>query len=195
MSIKIFSFDTETSGLDCRKNGIHQIAGRVFVDYKLKKEFYQDVKLMPGDEYELKALEVSGKTPEDIVSDTHCDGSLMYKALIKTLSVYCDKFSKTDKFFVLGYNVNFDTDFLRQFFAKNNDKYYGSWFWSANLDVMTLAQQHLINERHLMPNFQLGTVAAHLGFDAEEKDLHNALFDCSLHEAIYQKITGIKFQY
>lgn len=194
MSIKIFSFDLETSGIDPKKNGIHQIAGRVYVDYKLKKEFYHDVKLMPGDEYSKEALAVSNKTPEDIVSESHCDPKRLCAALIKNLGVYCDKFSKTDKYFVLGYNVNFDTDFMRQFFAKNGDNYYGSWFWSANLDVMTIAQQHLIHDRHKMPNFQLGTVANHLGIDAEEKDLHNALFDVSLHEAIYEKITGIKFE-
>lgn len=194
MSIKIFSFDTETSGLDPKKNGIHQIAGRIYVDYKLKKEFYQDVKLIPGDEYSKEALAVSHKTPEDIVSDSHCDGSKMYQALIKALSAHCDKFNKADKYFVLGYNVNFDTDFVRQFFAKNGDNYYGSWFWSANLDVMVLAQQHLIHDRHKMANFQLGTVANHLGIEVIEDNLHNAMGDVNLHESIYEKITGIKFQ-
>jgi len=189
--IKIFSFDLETSGLDPVKNGIHQIAGRIYVDFKLQKEFYQDVKLMPNDAADAKALEVSGKTMLDLQSDSHCDPRKLYQAIIKALSVHCDKFDKTDKFFLMGYNnQSFDNDFLRQFFVKNGDNYFGSWFWSAGLDVMILAQQYLITDRHLMPNFQLGTVAAHLGFDADEKELHNAFFDLNLHEAIYQKVTG-----
>lgn len=192
--IKIFSFDLETSGLGPVKNGIHQIAGRIYVDFKLQKEFYQDVKLMSNDIAEPKALEVSGKTVSDITSDSHCDPRKLYQAIIKALSAHCDKFDKTDKFFLMGYNnQSFDNDFLRQFFAKNGDNYFGSWFWSAGLDVMILAQQYLIMDRHLMPNFQLGTVAAHLGFDADEKELHNAFFDLNLHEAIYQKVTGQLF--
>lgn len=196
MKIKILSFDLETSGLDPKRNGIHQIAGRIYVDGVMEKEFYQDVKLMPGDEYEIKALEISGKKPEDLLSESHCSPKGLYKSLIKELEKHCDKFDKTDKYFLMGYNSqSFDNAFLREFFAKNGDNYFYSWFWSAGLDVMILAQQFLIKERHSMPNFQLGTVANHLGFDAEEKDLHNAFFDLNLHEAIYQKITGTKLIY
>jgi DNA polymerase III subunit epsilon len=193
MSIKILSFDTETSGLDAKKNGIHQIAGKIYVDYKLEFEFYQNVKLMPGDQYDIKSLEVSGKTVDDIMSDSHCNPKALYKSLVNTLSKFCDKYKKDDKIFLMGYNnQSFDNPFLREFFAKNGDNYFYSWFWSAGLDVMVLAQQYLIADRHLMPNFQLGTVASHMGFDAEEKELHNAYFDLNLHEEIYQKITGQK---
>lgn len=194
--IKIFSFDLETSGLDPKSNGIHQIAGRIYVDFKLEKEFFQDVKLMPGDAADPKALEVSGKTQFDINSDSHCNPVSLYKALIKSLGEHCDKFNKQDKYFLMGYNSqSFDNQFLRAFFEKNGDNYFGSWFWSAGLDVMILAQQYLLMDRHLMPNFQLGTVANHLGFDADEKELHNAFFDLNLHEAIYQKVTGQKLNY
>lgn len=194
MSIKILSYDLETSGLNPQKNAIHQLAFRMYVDFKMVKEVMVDIKPFPNDEIEDKALEVSNKTREMVFSDSHVAPQLVYKAIIKALSEHCDKFNKQDKFFLLGYNnQSFDNEFLRSFFAKNGDNYFGSWFWSHGLDVMILASQDIMLKRNTMPNFQLGTVGKEYGLDVDEKGLHNAYFDLNVHEGIYEKITGIKF--
>jgi len=65
-----------------------------------------------------------------------------------------DKFDKKDKLHLAGYNIGgFDIPFLRTFFLQNNDKYFGSWFWSDSLDVMVLASLYLKNKRSGMLNF------------------------------------------
>ena len=40
-----------------------------------------------------------------------------------------------------GYNARFDMDFVRALFEKSGDSYFGSWFYSAPLDVMSFVAE------------------------------------------------------
>lgn len=92
-----------------------------------------------------------------------------------------DKFKRNDKFYLAGYNnAPFDNQFLRAWFVQNNDKFFGSWFWSNSIDVMVMATQYLIDKRPEMENFKLSTVAKYCGIDVEADSLHDALYDITL---------------
>ena len=106
------------------------------------------------------------------------------------LGKYVDKYDRTDKFFLAGYNnASFDDNFFRAWFRQNGDEYFGSWFWGNSLDVMVLASQYFAEERHTMKDFKLSTVARQCGVEVCEESLHDALYDIRLTMEVYKKVT------
>lgn len=104
------------------------------------------------------------------------------------------RYNKQDKFHLVGYNnASFDNQFLRAFFAQNNDKYFGSWFWADTIDVMCLASNSLSAIRHTMDNFKLVTVAKTFGIPVDEEQLHDASYDLYLTKAIYDMINAGRY--
>lgn len=189
MKVKICFIDLETTGLDPKRNGIIQISGEICSlegDHLTDLETFNfDVRPFDDDEVDDKALEVSGKTLLEI--EEFEDPAMVYKHLTDMLGKYVDKFNSKDKMIFAGFNARFDMDFLREFFAKNLDKYFGSWFWFPPLDVMNEALSALLFKRADLPNFKLGTVARALEIKFEEEDLHDAMFDILLTKEIFIK--------
>lgn len=158
---KLFYFDVETTGLDHRKNGIHQISGCIEIDNKVEEYF--DFKVKPNSKaiIDQAALDVAGVTEEQIMA--YPPMKKVYYDIIQMMAKYVNKYKKEDKFFLVGYNnCHFDDNFFRAFFVQNDDQYFNSWFWGNTIDVMVLASQHLMNKRHEMLNFKLSTVAKEL---------------------------------
>jgi len=188
--MKIVFFDIETTGVNPAKHGIHQISGCIEVGGEVKERFNFKVKPNKNALIEDEALIVGNVTREQILS--YPEMITVYNDLVETLALHCDKFNKTDKYFLCGYNnASFDNQFLRGFFLQNGDKYFGSWFWSNSLDVMVLASEFLKKRRSEMPDFKLKTVASELGFKIDESRLHDAEYDIELTRAIYNLITSI----
>ena len=182
---KLF-FDIETTGLDNKLNGIHQLAGCVEVDGEVKEYFNFKVAPHSKDVIDAEALKVSGVTKEQVLAYPKCED--IYNKFITILDKYCDRYNKKDKFFLVGYNnASFDNQFLRSWFLKNGDTYFGSWFWSNTLDVMVLATQKLLEKRVEMENFKLKTVASTFGITIDEQRLHDAQYDIDLTRYIYYK--------
>ena len=188
MKIIKFFYDLETTGLNCMKHSIHQLAGLIEVDGEVVEEVNLKIQPHPKAEIDPYALEVGGVTKEQIMA--YPTMQVAYKQLIKLLSRYVDKFDKTDKMYLCGYNnASFDNNFLRVFFELNKDPYMMSWFWPGSLDVMILAAEYLLEERREMPNFQLKTVAKWLGIGVEENKLHEAGYDVYLTREVYKIVT------
>lgn len=186
--MKLFFFDLETTGVNPAKNGIHQISGEIVIDGETKETFDFKVQPNPKAIIEQQALDVCSVTEEQIKA--YPEMKDVYNQLIKMLSKYVDKFNKSDKFFLVGYNnASFDNQFLRGFFLQNGDNYFGSWFWSNSFDVMVLATPFLAERRAEMANFQLSTVARFLGVTVEEKALHDASYDIYLTKSIFDIVT------
>lgn len=184
---KLFFYDLETTGVKFWKNGIHQISGAISIDGEIKEEFNFRVCPNPSAEIDEDALKIANVTREQVLS--YPDMKTIHRQLTEILGKYVNKFSKTDKMHLVGYNnASFDNQFFRAFFTQNGDNYFGSWFWSDSIDVMVLASYKLQSERHLLPNFQLRTVAAYLGIEVDESKLHDALYDIFLTREIFLKI-------
>lgn len=186
---KLFFFDLETTGLDYTKHGIHQISGEIVINGVTKESFDFKVQPFAGSIIEEEALKVAGVTKDQILS--YPPMNEVYWQIVKMLSKYVDKYNRTDKFFLVGFNNSaFDNDFFRSFFDRNGDKYFGSWFWSNSFDVMVLATPVLAEKRPLMPNFKLATVAEWMGIIVDSEKLHDAGYDIFLTKAIFDKIMG-----
>lgn len=188
--MKLFFYDLETTGVNPGKNGIHQISGMIVINGKVKETFDYKVQPNPKAVIEKQALEVAGVTEEQVLSYTPM-GEVYRKQIIPMLHKYIDRYNKTDKFYLVGYNnAHFDNDFFRGFFLQNGDKYFGSYFWANCFDCMVLATPYLADVRPQMENFKQGTVAKALGIEVDDTKLHDALYDISICKAIYDKVCG-----
>lgn len=184
--MKYFLYDLETTGLDSKKNAIHQLSGKVIINGVVKETF--DIHMQPfaGAEISDEALRIGNVTRGQIAS--YQPQREAYKQVMAILSKYVNKFDKTDKMYLVGFNnVRFDNDFFRAFFERNGNHYFGSYFWSDSMDCMIFASALLAPKRSQMPNFKQSTVAQYLGVTVAEDKLHNANYDIELCQAIFEK--------
>ena len=191
--IKILYYDLETTGTDERKHGIHQMSGMLEIDGEVVEEF--DYRVQPNLKAKLEpeALAVGRVTEEQIMAYEPMDK--VYRRFTAMLQKYVNKFDKSDKIYLCGFNsADFDNRFLRAWFKQNSDSYFGSFFYGEDLDVRILAAQYLLNRRAGMENFKLMSVARELGIDVDESKLHDALYDIELTRACYRIVTGIDFE-
>lgn len=182
--MKLLFFDLETTGVKHWRNGIWQMAGCVDIDGEVVEKFNFKIRPNPKAEVDEEALKVGG------ITRTQLDGfppmEEVYKNFTAILSKYVDKFNKKDKFHLVGYNnASFDNNFLRGFFAQNNDQYFGSWFWSDSLDTMVLACDRIKSVRSKIENFKLSTVCDFVGLKVDSKRLHDADYDIELTRDLY----------
>ena len=172
MGKKVFWLDVETTGLDPEQQDIIQLAFLIEIDGEIAES--QNMLMQPFNYNEVQqdALDVHGRTIEEI--KTYPDPRKTYTDLISVLEKYVDRYNPSDKFHPAGYNARFDMDFLRQFFIKNGDVYYGSWFNYKAIDPMSLL--HILDGigSVSIENYKLETVCKH--FDICH-DAHDALSD------------------
>jgi len=177
--MKIFHFDVETTGLDEKVHAIHQLSGAIEVNGKIIERFNFNVKPHEGALYDPEAMKLSTKTKEQMQLGMPIN--YVYQRLTSMLSKHVNKFDKADKFYLAGFNnAAFDNRWFRMFFTRNNDTYFGSWFWSNCIDAMVMATPKLAPIRHTMPNFKLATVAKFLGIEVDESKLHDSEYDIYL---------------
>ena len=192
-SVKKLFFDLETTGVDERQNGIHQISGCLEVDGQVVEQFNWHVAPNPKAKITQEALDVCGVTEEQIKG--YEEMGVVFRRFKAMLTRHCDPYDKTDKIHLVGFNnASFDNKFLRAWFVQNEDKFFGAWFHSGSLDVMVLAGQYLLERRHRMPNFKLSSVAEEVGIVLEEERLHDAFYDIELTRNVYRIVTGIDFE-
>lgn len=183
--MKILWLDVETTGLDHTRNEILTMSGIVEIGGMIVEEF--DFKLRPTiiDDID-EALKVNGITVEEALlfppPKEACDG------LTAVMAKYVDKYNKDDKFILAGQNVQFDKNFLRSLWTKQQDKYFGSWFWHHTLDTMTAAMMMQYIGKLDVPNFKLATLAANYSI---EYDAHNSMADIRCTRQIMMKMLDV----
>ncbi|MGW8313096.1 MAG: 3'-5' exonuclease [Desulfuromonadales bacterium] len=189
---KLLFIDVETTGVNPERNAVIQISGCVQIGEEVTETFDYYVRPFLQDEIEDAALEVTGINRRQLLQPDHPDFMVVpgqhfegpreiYLRLAEMLGRYVDQYKKTDKFQFVGYNSHsFDMPFMRRFWEKNGDRYFGSWFWYPCLDVMLLWAQILQPVRSELSNFKLATVARHCGINVDDTRLHDSLYDIEL---------------
>lgn len=169
---KVLYFDVETTGLDAKLNDIIQLSGIIEINGEIKETF--NLKMQPFDWTTIssEALNVTGTTDEMLKS--YGTPQKAFSDFIGLLSTYVDRYDKTDKMYAAGYNVQFDIGFLREFFLKNGDVYFGSWFSGRVIDPLYLCSYFDLMGKFSLPNYKLATVCDHLGIEIQA---HDALSD------------------
>lgn len=185
---KIFYFDVETTGLNSSTHDIIQLAYIIEIDNEVKEEGNLFVQPFNYETINAEALKINSLTIAQL--KTFQSPKEAYKKIYTILTKYVDKYDKKDKFSPAGYNVNFDIRFLKEFFIKNNDKYYGSLFDYHILDPITvlyfLEYKNLIN----LENYKLETVCKYFNIPL---NAHDALSDIkAIKEVIKKLLTYLK---
>jgi len=184
--LKQIIYDTETTGVDVKQCAMHEISGLIVIDDTVVERFCLYMRPFKGatiSKDALKVCNVSLKTLRKYPLQSE-----VFAQFKDMLSKYVDKYDKTDKFTLVGFhNRNFDDFFIRNWFLRNGDKYFGSYFWNSTIDVSVLAAEYLKLHRHLLLNFKLMTVATHLfGEDfINNNELHTATYDAEITAKIY----------
>lgn len=182
--MKFCFVDLETTGVDLAKNGVLQISGMIRVSPSGAGQVF-NFKVQPfaTDVIDDEAMKISGLNPKEGDSPKE-----VHDQLVQILGQYVDKYDKRDKFFFVGYNSSFDNQFLRRFFEKCGDKYFGSWFWFPDIDVMRMAAVALADSRPNMINFKLATVARALGIEFDPMKAHDATYDLEKTVEMFDKL-------
>lgn len=174
---KKFFVDTETTGTDRNKHNIFQISGRIIdIDGTVLEKFNFKFRPISIEDCDPGALEKTGMTVDDL-KNLPLSAAEAYTALIEILSKHVDRFNKKDKMQLIAYNAKFDSEFIREFFSKMNDNYYGSWFWTPAICVMESAAMFLIDVRGAIRDFKLGTICDCAGLGWDESKAHDADYD------------------
>lgn len=184
--MKCIWLDTETTGLDPIKNGIIQLSGLIEIDGEIKESFDYDIKPFPEDEINEESLSINGKTKEQILNDpAFLSPYKVYEDFKGILGKYVDKYNKNDKFTPMGQNVQFDLNFLRNFFIKNNDKYFGSFIAWQEVDLLAFARLLRYTGKISVDNCKLETLAKYIG---KEYKAHDALEDIRMTREILKEL-------
>ena len=189
---KLVFIDVETTGTDPERNGLTQISGCIQIDDEVMESFDYFVRPYPQDQIENAALEVTGMDrrqflpPDDpnhlaVPGQEFEDPRFIYARMAVMFGKYVGQYDKADKFQFVGYNAHsFDMPFMRRFWEKNGDRFFGSWFWYPCLDVMLVWAQILQPVRAELSNFKLATVARHCGIKVDDSRLHDSQYDIEL---------------
>lgn len=181
-------YDTETTGLDPRKSSIIQLAGYIEVDDVIAETFNYELAPHPKAILEPAALRINKRSEDEIRAFPPMAEA--YKDLTARLQKYSDRFSKTSKVYLAGYNNRkFDDIFLQKLFELCGDNFFMGIFYTESLDTMVLAAEYLTERRLFMPSFKLKRVAKELGLEVDENALHDALEDVKLTREVYRIVT------
>ena len=181
MKPKMCFIDVETGGVDPEKSALLQLSGIIEIEEQIVEEFNFYLSPFKNDEVNDEALKVNNFTKEMLFNHPFENPMEVHNKFTNILSKYVDRYNKEDKLFFCGYNnQSFDSPFVRKFFDKCNDKFFGSFFWHPGIDMMMIYSRLLIHERHKLENFKLPTVAKFLGLSIEHENLHDAMYDVRL---------------
>ena len=172
MSKKIFWFDVETTGLNPINHDIIQLAFLIEIDRNIIESHNMLMQPFDYNTIDQKSLNVHGRTVEEIKQYPKPRDS--YLELISILEKYVDRYNRSDKFNHAGYNSRFDLEFLKQFFMKNNDDYFGSWFNYRGIDPLPFLHTLDGIGKISLSNYKLETVCEYFNIPI---NAHDALSD------------------
>lgn len=188
MNKKVFWVDTETTGIfddeHPKKYDILQLAYLIEINKEVVEEGSFYCQPFNYTTINAQALEVNKLTIAKIKEFPSPQET--YRKLKIVLNKYIDNYTRGhDKFSPAGYNVGFDTKFLKQFFLKNNDEYYNSFFDYHLLSIDSLL--YMFDHAGLikLENYKLVTVAKYFNIDFSA---HDALSDIKTTRQVFYKL-------
>ncbi len=187
--IKRLFIDVETTGLDPKLNGIRQISGIIEIDGKEVERFDFKVRPFKNDIIEQSALDISGVTKADLM--TYDPADIVQSELLEIFGKHVDKYDKSDKFYFIAYNSPFDNNFMREWFKKLNDKYFGSWF-HHDICVMRKAVDVHSNTGIILKSYSLSSVAEYYKVaKADDERWHDSMFDAEVTRGVYNILNKV----
>lgn len=186
---KIIFIDTETGGVNPEKAALIQLSGIIRIDKKDVEKFNFYIKPFENSEVTEKALEVQGRTLEELKTDKYVEEKEVYKQFINLLDKYIDKYDKSDKFIVAGYNVRFDVDILKAFFQRHGNNFLFSYLDSSMLDPLySIRLLQIAEVLPVLENNKLETWCKHFGIELKA---HDSLEDIEATKKLIGKLISL----
>ena len=186
---KIIFIDTETGGVNPEKAALIQLSGIIRIDKKDVEKFNFYIKPFENSEVTEKALEVQGRTLEELKTDKYVEEKEVYKQFINLLDKYIDKYDRTDKFIVAGYNVRFDVDILKAFFQRHGNNFLFSYLDSSMLDPLySIRLLQIAEVLPVLENNKLETWCKHFGMELKA---HDSLEDIEATKKLIGKLISL----
>ena len=186
---KIIFIDTETGGVNPEKAALIQLSGIIRIDKKDVEKFNFYIKPFENSEVNEKALEVQGRTLEELKTDKYVEEKEVYKQFINILDKYIDKYDRTDKFIVAGYNVRFDVDVLKAFFQRHGNNFLFSYLDSSMLDPLySIRLLQIAEVLPVLENNKLETWCKHFGIELKA---HDSLEDIEATKKLIGKLISL----
>ena len=183
---KMLWLDLETTGLT-KEHGIIEIGFVIEIEGEIFEECLFKVRPFPQDLISQQALDITGHTKEEIMSFE--EPYKVKKKIFDIFNKYVDKYDKSDKFILAGYNIrSFDFPIFIEWFKKMDEKYFGSYIdFKTKLDVLALLENMRV--AGVLPNtrkLKLGEVCEEFG--VELNNAHSAIADIIATKELYEKI-------
>lgn len=186
---KIIFIDTETGGVNPEKAALIQLSGIIRIDKKDVEKFNFYIKPFENSEVNEKALEVQGRTLEELKTEKYIEEKEVYKQFVSLLDKYIDKYDRTDKFVVAGYNVRFDVDILKAFFQRHGNNFLFSYLDSSMLDPLySIRLLQIAEVLPVLENNKLETWCKHFGIELKA---HDSLEDIEATKKLIGKLISL----
>lgn len=184
--IKRLWIDFETGGLDPAVNGLTQLAFLIEdTEGNVIEKGAYDIKPFEGSVVEPKALQVTGKTFDEVMSFE--DEEAILEDFLGILRKHINVLSRDENFTIAGYNVQFDIKFLEAWMSRHHKKFF-SYFNYHSVDPLAILRILRFEEETNLESLKLA-VAYKAIFD-EEFDAHDALEDIVATQRIYHWLLG-----
>lgn len=180
--MKLLFIDTETTGISPQQNGVVQISGIIDIDGEVKEEFDFHCRPFPNKIMDIKALEVIGKTKEEVLALP--DPREAYQKILTTWQKHINRYDKNDKFYMVGQNTKFDYDMMTQFFKDNGNQYFYAYVAYHLIDIITITALFNLAGIISTKNMKLETVAQAFNIPLKA---HDSLHDIRATRQIFYK--------
>lgn len=186
--IKKCFIDTETTGLDPQKHGLHQVAAIITDGNGIEIDSI-DLKFKPSKKLiEFSALEKTRLT-EDELWNRKNSSLTAFSQFIAFLEKHINRFDKKDKLQFIAYNTAFDEAFIREWFTSNGNDFFGAYFWNPTICMQKTAAWFIQNHRTSIHSFKLCNICAFAGIDFNEDEAHDAFYDIRKTLELYHKLS------
>jgi len=183
--VKVLWLDTETTGLQDYKHDIIQLAYAVEINEKIVESGNLLIQPHRPENIDPSAMAIHGRSTEQVCCAPHLPIKEAHRQLTEVLAMYCNKFDKSDKFHMGGFNVLFDEGFLKAFFKNCGDTYYGSWFNYRKIDALQLAWMCEYRRLIQSVDFKLSTLCSLFNIDLTA---HDAMSDILASRELFNRL-------
>jgi len=186
---KVLWLDLETTGFNEWENAIVQLSCIMEFEGKEIDRLNIYIKPFKGAMVSKSALEVTGFTMDELRNDPKfIPYDEAFGVFINFLDKHIDRFDWNQKLILGGKNIGFDIRFLREFFIRNDDEYYGSWFLYPHIDVETSIAETILLEDFRLMDYKLETICDAFGIELKP---HDSMSDIIATRKLYWEIKGV----
>lgn len=186
--MRLLWIDTETTGTDPARHAVVEIAGMIEHEGRVVEEFELFCRPHPGAEIDDRALEIIGRTREEILGFPPAYEA--YSKLIGMIQRYVPKYTKdvNQRFKIAGQNIGFDYEMMQAFWKNCGDRYWYASVDRRGIDVVLASALMRTAGRLDVQDLKLGTVCTALGIELEA---HRAIHDIRAARQVWLTYAGM----